>query len=207
MSRHNIRSPLTSGGAAYMRVTPHEWFKWSSPSSVIFLSRRVSTSLGSFSANASSIDFQHASRLSCVSETAAGCVSGWSVLSSGTSVILMDMPDLRCTFRDVSAGASASGACGSAAEVVCGAADAGGSAAGVFSGSGLGAADDGSGLSAATVAVAAGDATVCTGAGCCTLSVVPCSARGDLAIYGLVTTVASFISATSMKRRLLPASL
>ena len=32
MSRHNIRSPLTSGGAAYMRVTPHEWFKWSSPS-------------------------------------------------------------------------------------------------------------------------------------------------------------------------------
>ena len=22
MSRHNIRSPLTSGGAAYMRVTP-----------------------------------------------------------------------------------------------------------------------------------------------------------------------------------------
>ena len=33
MSRHNIRSPLTSGGAAYMRVTPHEWFKWTSPSS------------------------------------------------------------------------------------------------------------------------------------------------------------------------------
>ena len=27
MSRHNIRSPLTSGGAAYMRVTPYEWFK------------------------------------------------------------------------------------------------------------------------------------------------------------------------------------
>jgi glucose-1-phosphatase len=23
MSRHNIRSPLTSGGAAYMRVTPY----------------------------------------------------------------------------------------------------------------------------------------------------------------------------------------
>ena len=33
MSRHNIRSPLTSGGAAYMRVTPYEWFKWTSPSS------------------------------------------------------------------------------------------------------------------------------------------------------------------------------
>ena len=24
MSRHNIRSPLTSGGAAYMRVTPNQ---------------------------------------------------------------------------------------------------------------------------------------------------------------------------------------
>ena len=33
MSRHNIRSPLTSGGAAHMRVTPYEWFKWTSPSS------------------------------------------------------------------------------------------------------------------------------------------------------------------------------
>ena len=33
MSRHNIRSPLTSGGAAYQRVTPHSWFLWSSPSS------------------------------------------------------------------------------------------------------------------------------------------------------------------------------
>lgn len=33
MSRHNIRSPLTSGGAAYMHVTPNQWFKWSSPSS------------------------------------------------------------------------------------------------------------------------------------------------------------------------------
>ena len=37
MSRHNIRSPLTSGGAAYMRVTPHEWFKWTSPSSQLSL--------------------------------------------------------------------------------------------------------------------------------------------------------------------------
>ena len=33
MSRHNIRSPLSSGGAAYQRVTPHKWFQWSSPSS------------------------------------------------------------------------------------------------------------------------------------------------------------------------------
>ena len=49
MSRHNIRSPLTSGGAAYMRVTPHEWFKWTSPSSN--LSQRggvLETSMGQF---------------------------------------------------------------------------------------------------------------------------------------------------------------
>ena len=37
MSRHNIRSPLTSGGAAYMRVTPHQWFQWTSPSSQLSL--------------------------------------------------------------------------------------------------------------------------------------------------------------------------
>ena len=37
MSRHNIRSPLTSGGAAYQRVTPHKWFTWSSPSSQLSL--------------------------------------------------------------------------------------------------------------------------------------------------------------------------
>lgn len=37
MSRHNIRSPLTSGGTAYMRVTPNEWFKWTSPSSQLSL--------------------------------------------------------------------------------------------------------------------------------------------------------------------------
>ena len=37
MSRHNIRSPLSSGGAAYQRVTPHTWFTWSSPSSQLSL--------------------------------------------------------------------------------------------------------------------------------------------------------------------------
>ena len=37
MSRHNIRSPLSSGGAAYQRVTPYEWFHWSSPSSQLSL--------------------------------------------------------------------------------------------------------------------------------------------------------------------------
>lgn len=36
MSRHNIRSPLSSG-AAYQRVTPYEWFAWSSPGSQLSL--------------------------------------------------------------------------------------------------------------------------------------------------------------------------
>jgi len=49
MSRHNIRSPLTSGGAAYMRVTPHEWFAWSSPSSQLSLRGGVlETEMGQF---------------------------------------------------------------------------------------------------------------------------------------------------------------
>ena len=49
MSRHNIRSPLTSGGAAYMRVTPHEWFSWTSPSSQLSLRGGVlETEMGQF---------------------------------------------------------------------------------------------------------------------------------------------------------------
>ena len=49
MSRHNIRSPLISGGAAYMRVTPHEWFKWTSPSSQLSLRGGVlETEMGQF---------------------------------------------------------------------------------------------------------------------------------------------------------------
>jgi len=49
MSRHNIRSPLTSGGAAYMRVTPHDWFKWTSPSSQLSLRGGVlETAMGQF---------------------------------------------------------------------------------------------------------------------------------------------------------------
>ena len=48
MSRHNIRSPLTSGGAAYQRVTPHTW-KWSSPSSQLSLRGGVlETEMGQF---------------------------------------------------------------------------------------------------------------------------------------------------------------
>lgn len=49
MSRHNIRSPLTSGGAAYMRVTPIQWFKWSSPSSQLSVRGGVlETEMGQF---------------------------------------------------------------------------------------------------------------------------------------------------------------
>lgn len=49
MSRHNIRSPLSSGGAAYQRVTPHTWFKWSSPSSQLSLRGGVlETEMGQF---------------------------------------------------------------------------------------------------------------------------------------------------------------
>ena len=49
MSRHNIRSPLTSGGAAYQRVTPHTWFSWSSPSSQLSLRGGVlETEMGQF---------------------------------------------------------------------------------------------------------------------------------------------------------------
>ena len=49
MSRHNIRSPLSSGGAAYQRVTPHTWFAWSSPGSHLSLRGGVlETEMGQF---------------------------------------------------------------------------------------------------------------------------------------------------------------
>ena len=49
MSRHNIRSPLVSGGAAYMRVTPYEWFAWSSLGSQLSLRGGVlETEMGQF---------------------------------------------------------------------------------------------------------------------------------------------------------------
>ena len=48
MSRHNIRSPLSSG-AAYLRVTPYEWFAWSSPGSQLSLRGGVlETEMGQF---------------------------------------------------------------------------------------------------------------------------------------------------------------
>ena len=49
MSRHNIRSPLSSGGAAYQRVTPYEWFHWTSPGSQLSLRGGVlETEMGQF---------------------------------------------------------------------------------------------------------------------------------------------------------------
>lgn len=49
MSRHNIRSPLSSGGAAYQRITPHEWFHWTSPGSQLSLRGGVlETEMGQF---------------------------------------------------------------------------------------------------------------------------------------------------------------
>ena len=30
LSRHNIRSPLSGPGSVLSRITPHEWFDWSS---------------------------------------------------------------------------------------------------------------------------------------------------------------------------------
>ncbi len=48
MSRHNIRSPLSSG-AGYQRVTPHKWFAWSSPGSQLSLRGGVlETAMGQF---------------------------------------------------------------------------------------------------------------------------------------------------------------
>ena len=49
MSRHNIRSPLSSGSADYQRVTPYKWFVWTSPSSQLSLRGGVlETEMGQF---------------------------------------------------------------------------------------------------------------------------------------------------------------
>ena len=48
MSRHNIRSPLTSG-ATYQRITPNVWFAWTSPGSQLSLRGGVlETEMGQF---------------------------------------------------------------------------------------------------------------------------------------------------------------
>ena len=49
MSRHNIRSPLSSGSADYQRVTSYKWFAWTSPSSQLSLRGGVlETEMGQF---------------------------------------------------------------------------------------------------------------------------------------------------------------
>ena len=49
LSRHNIRAPLSSTGAGYQRVTPHKWYKWSSPGSQLSLRGGVlETEMGQF---------------------------------------------------------------------------------------------------------------------------------------------------------------
>ena len=37
LSRHNIRSPLSTGGSMLNEITPHEWFEWTSKSSELSL--------------------------------------------------------------------------------------------------------------------------------------------------------------------------
>ena len=49
MSRHNLRSPISTGSADYMRVSNHDWFKWTSPNSELSLRGGVlETSMGQF---------------------------------------------------------------------------------------------------------------------------------------------------------------
>jgi len=49
MSRHNLRSPLASSGAGYVRVTPHQWFAWTSPGSQLSIRGGVlETEMGQF---------------------------------------------------------------------------------------------------------------------------------------------------------------
>ena len=37
LSRHNIRSPLSTNGSALSKMTPHQWTNWSSASSELTL--------------------------------------------------------------------------------------------------------------------------------------------------------------------------
>ena len=49
LSRHNIRSPLTTNGSALSKMTPHEWTNWSSASSKLTLRGGVlETEMGQF---------------------------------------------------------------------------------------------------------------------------------------------------------------
>ena len=49
LSRHNIRSPLSSGDSLLGKMTPHTWFSWSSPSSQLSLrGALLETSMGQY---------------------------------------------------------------------------------------------------------------------------------------------------------------
>ena len=49
LSRHNIRSPLSAIGSAVQRITPHEWFNWSSaPSELSLRGGALETMMGQY---------------------------------------------------------------------------------------------------------------------------------------------------------------
>lgn len=49
LSRHNIRAPLSRNGSALAKVTPHEWFKWSSgPSELSLRGGELETLMGQY---------------------------------------------------------------------------------------------------------------------------------------------------------------
>ena len=49
LSRHNIRSPLSTNGSALSKMTPHEWMEWSSAASELTLRGGVlETEMGQF---------------------------------------------------------------------------------------------------------------------------------------------------------------
>ena len=49
LSRHNIRSPLSGNGSALAKLTPHEWFKWTSgPSELSLRGGQLETMMGQY---------------------------------------------------------------------------------------------------------------------------------------------------------------
>ena len=49
LSRHNIRSPLSGSGSVLSRITPHEWFQWTSaPSELSLRGGVLETQMGQF---------------------------------------------------------------------------------------------------------------------------------------------------------------
>ena len=49
LSRHNIRSPLSGKPSALQRITPHEWFQWSSaPSELSLRGGALETIMGQY---------------------------------------------------------------------------------------------------------------------------------------------------------------